>query len=183
MGRRSPDSASTKLARREQAIYKRSLRALPILLATLMLAPVPAVASAREPVLIAPEEGPKGRPQIVLDQLIVPNTVPEYKRVSRVLTKVLKHEAPRVVWGAGSGSRITYRFVLEQLDVRVENGVYKVRCTALGRLPKGKSARSKLELGGDPRHPRKVIDQVLSIVARGVLARLADLERERRARH
>ena len=58
----------------------------------------------------------------------------------------------------------------------------KVRCTALGRLPKGKTARSKLEFGGDPKDPRKVIDHVLTIVARGVLARLADLERDRRSR-
>jgi hypothetical protein len=57
-----------------------------------------------------------------------------------------------------------------------------VRCTALGRLPKGKTARSKLEFGGDAKDPRKVIDHVLLIVARGVLARLADLERDRRSR-
>jgi hypothetical protein len=143
----------------------------------------PTTAEAREPVLIAPEDGPEGRPLIVLDRLVVPSTMPEYKRVTRLLQKVLKHEAGRVQWGAGRNNRITYRFFLEQLDVTVENGVYKVRCTALGRLPNGKSARSKLELGGDPRSPRKLIDEVLSIVARGVLARLADLERERRQRH
>jgi len=159
------------------------VRAFLLLLLTLAVALVPKVADAVEPALIAPVDGPEGRPLIVLDRLVVPNTVPEYKRVSRVLEKVLKHEARRVQWGAGRNNRIAYRFFLEQLDVTVENGVYKVRCTALGRLPKGKSARSKLELGGDPRNPRKVIDEVLSIVARGVLARLADLERERRARH
>jgi len=159
------------------------VRAQLLLVLGLAVALSPVTASAREPVLIAPEDGPEGRPLIVLDRLVVPNTVPEYKRVSRLLEKVLKHEARRVQWGAGRNNRITYRFFLEQLDVTVENGVYKVRCTALGRLPNGKSARSKLELGGDPMKPRKVIDEVLSIVARGVLARLADLERERRARH
>jgi hypothetical protein len=64
----------------------------------------------------------------------------------------------------------------------VEKGVLKVRCTAFGRLPKGKTARSKLEFGGDPRDTRKVIDHVLTIVARGVLSRLAELERNRRSR-
>jgi hypothetical protein len=154
-----------------------------LLLASLAaLAPIATPASAAKPVLIGPEDGPAGRPHVVLDKLVVPPSIPEHQRVSRVLTKVLKHEAHRVEWGAGRGSRITYRFFLEQLDVTVEQGVLKVRCTALGRLPKGKSARSKLELGGDPRKPRKVVDQVLAIVARGVLARLADLERDRRTR-
>lgn len=154
---------------------------LSLLLASLTaLAPVASV--AKEPALIGPEDGPEGRPHIVLDRLVVPNTVPEHKRVSRVLEKVLKREAYRVQWGAGRQNRIEYRFYLEELNVTIENGVYTVHCTALGRLPKGKSARSKLVLGGDPQNPRKIIDEVLAIVARGVLARLADLERERRAR-
>lgn len=154
---------------------------LSLLLASLT-ALAPAVAVAKQPALIGPEDGPEGRPHIVLDRLVVPSTVPEHKRVARVLEKVLKREAHRVQWGAGRKNRIEYRFYLEELKVTVENGVYRVHCTALGRLPKGKSARSKLVLGGDPKNPRKIIDEVLVIVARGVLARLADLERERRAR-
>jgi len=154
---------------------------LPSVLA-LASAAQPRVAWA-EPVLVGPSDGPAGRPHIVIDQLVVPSNLPEHERVSKVLSKVLKHEQHRVEWGAGRESRITYRFYLEQLDLSVEHGVLKVRCTALGRLPRGKTARSKLEFGGDPKDPRKVIDHVLTIVARGVLARLADLERDRRARH
>lgn len=161
------------------------MRALrPILTSLLLgLATLSPNGASAEPVLIGPEGGPEGRPHIVLDQLVVPNTVPEQKRITKVLTKVLKHEQHRVEWGAGRGSRITYRFYLEQLDLSVERGVLKVRCTAVGRLPKGRPARSKLEYGGDAQQARKVIDHVLTIVARGVLSRLADLERDRRARH
>jgi len=143
---------------------------------------LPRVAEAREPMLIGPDDGPAGRPHIVLDQLVVPATLPEHQRVSQVLEKALKHEAYHVEWGAGRGSRITYRFYLEELALSVEHGVLRVRCTAMGRLPKGKTARSKLEFGGDPKDARQVIDHVLTIVARGVLARLADLERDRRSR-
>lgn len=159
------------------------MRALVILLTSLLLglASLPRLAAA-EPALIGPDDGPAGRPHVVLDKLVVPLNVPEQQRISKVLTKVLKQEAHKVEWGAGNGSRITYRFYLEQLDLSVERGVLKVRCTAFGRLPKGKTARSKLEYGGDPREARKVIDHVLTIVARGVLARLADLERDRRSR-
>jgi hypothetical protein len=159
-----------------------TVRATVILLACLTATALCPRGAAAEPALIAPEEGPAGRPQIVLDKLVVPPDTPEQQRVSKLLTKVLKHEAQRVKWGAGRDARITYRFYLEQLDLSVERGVLKVRCTALGKLPKGKTARSKLEFGGDPRHARQVIDHVLTIVARGVLSRLADLERERRSR-
>lgn len=159
------------------------MRALGLLSIVLVLGTsLPRVALAREPALVGPSDGPEGRPHVVLDVLDVPNTVPEHQRVSKVLAKVLKHEQYRVEWGAGRHSRITYRFYLEQLDLSVERGVLKVRCTALGRLPKGKTARSKLEFGGDAKAPRQVIDHVLAIVARGVLTRLADLERDRRAR-
>jgi hypothetical protein len=140
------------------------------------------VADAAEPALLGPDDGPEGQPHIVLDQLVVPNNLPEHQRVSKVLEKALKHEAHRVQWGAGRGSRITYRFYLEQLSLTVEHGVLKVRCTAFGRLPKGKTARSKLEFGGDPKQARQVIDHVLAIVARGVLSRLADMEHDRRSR-
>lgn len=159
------------------------MRSLLVCLACLLSALAVATgAAAREPALISPENDPSGRPQIVLDRLVVPPNLPEAQRVSRMLEKTLKHEAHRVEWGAGRGNRITYRFYLEQLDVSVEHGVLMVRCTALGRLPKGKSARSKLEFGGDPQKPRQIVDHVLTIVARGVLARLADLEKDRRAR-
>ncbi len=143
---------------------------------------LPSPAEAREPVLVGPEAGPEGRPRIVLDRLLIPESTPERKRVTRVLERTLKREAHRIEWGAGRHSRITYRFYLEQLETTVENGVLRVRCTALGRLPHGRVARSRLEFGGDPGKPREVIDHVLEIVARGVLARLADLERTRRAR-
>ncbi|RYZ04984.1 MAG: hypothetical protein EOO73_21560 [Myxococcales bacterium] len=159
------------------------MRALGLLSIVLVLAAsAPRVALGREPAIVGPSDGPEGRPHVVLDRLEVPSTVPEHERVSKVLAKVLKHEQYRVEWGAGRHNRITYRFYLEQLDLSVERGVLKVRCTALGRLPKGKTARSKLEFGGDAKAPRQVIDHVLGIVARGVLTRLADLERERRAR-
>ena len=161
----------------------RAFAPLLVLCLAVAAAAPPRVAHAGEPALIGPDDGPEGRPHIVLDQLVVPASLPEHQRLSKVLEKVLKHEQHRVQWGAGRGSRISYRFYLEELSASVEHGVLKVRCVALGRLPKGKTARSKLELGGSPADARKVVDQVLLLVARGVLSRLADLEHDRRTRH
>ncbi|MEZ4225132.1 MAG: hypothetical protein R3B13_29540 [Polyangiaceae bacterium] len=58
--------------------------------------------------------------------------------------------------------------------------VMRVSCTAVGRLPGGRSAKSHLTFGGDPRKKNELITRVLEIVARGVVTRLAELERVRR---
>ena len=59
-------------------------------------------------------------------------------------------------------------------------GVVVVKCTALGKLPKGKVARSHLKFSGAPAERHELTKRVLEIVARGVIGRLAELERIRR---
>lgn len=120
------------------------------------------------------------RPRVKLDRLSFPSDVSGAKEFEGHLRSTLKREARRADWGAGSESKISYRFFVEQLDLREEAGVLHVTCTALGRLPKGKSAKSHIAFGGDPRDRKKVVERVLDIVARGVLTRLAELERARR---
>jgi hypothetical protein len=120
------------------------------------------------------------RPQIKLDRLTFPGQVNGAKEFESHLRSTLRREVRRANWGAGSSSKITYRFFVERLDLREETGVLRVFCTALGRLPKGKSAKSRIEFGGDPRERKKVVEHVLDIVARGVVTRLAELERTRR---
>jgi hypothetical protein len=120
------------------------------------------------------------RPRVKLDRLAMPADLVGSKALEAHLRSTLRHEARRADWGAGSDSKISYRFFVEQLDMREEGGVLHVTCTALGRLPKGKSAKSHIVFGGDPRERTKVIEHVLDIVARGVVTRLAELERARR---
>jgi hypothetical protein len=123
---------------------------------------------------------PKGRPNVSLDRLVFPPDVAQGRELERHLKQVLRREARRADWGAGSGAKIEYRFVVEELSTAVQGNVLRIRCTALGRLPKGKSARSRLEYGGSPGRRIKEIKKVLEIVARGVITRLAELERHRR---
>ena len=121
-----------------------------------------------------------GRPRIKLDRLALPADLVGKKEIETHLRGTLRREARRADWGAGAHSKISYRFFVEQLELREEAGVLHVTCTALGRLPKGKSAKSHIVFGGDPRERTKVIQHVLDIVARGVVTRLAELERARR---
>ena len=119
-------------------------------------------------------------PRVKLDRLSLPPDLIGAKAFETHLRRTLHREARHADWGAGPGSKISYRFAVEQLDLREENGVLHVTCTARGRLPKGKSAKSQIVFGGDPRERSQVVQRVLDIVARGVITRLAELERARR---
>lgn len=121
-----------------------------------------------------------GRPRVELDALVFPESVESAAALERHFRHMLKRAARRADWGAGRDARIEYRVVVEELAVSESHGVLRVRCTALGRLPRGKSARSHIDYGGDPKKRRAVVERVLEIVARGVVTRLAALERERR---
>ena len=127
-----------------------------------------------------PTEPRLPRPKVKLDRLALPADLPFAKEYESHLRGTLRREARRADWGAGAGSKISYRFFVEQLELREEAGVLHVTCTALGRLPRGKSAKSHIVFGGNPRERKKVVERVLDIVARGVVTRLAELERARR---
>jgi hypothetical protein len=165
--------------------FRRSLG--PIGLALLLAGPAAGEAdepaSGADKVPVAPGIGKAvqpGRPSVTLDALVFPDDVKNAASLERYFRHMLRRAARRADWGAGRGARIEYRVVVEELAITESNGVLRVRCTALGRLPRGKSARSHLDFGGDPRKRRAVVERVLEIVARGVVTRLAALERQRR---
>jgi hypothetical protein len=139
------------------------------------LSPIAARAEAQDSAAQA-----AGRPRVKLDRLALPADLIGAKGFETHLRSTLRREVRRADWGTGPGSKISYRFFVERLDLREEGGVLHVACTALGRLPKGKSAKSQIDFGGDPRERKKVVERVLDMVARGVVTRLAELERARR---
>jgi hypothetical protein len=139
----------------------------------------PAVARADPARPVETGQKATGRPNVVLDRLELP-AAPDAEVYKRHLRQVLRREARHAQWGVGRGHRIEFRFVVDELEVFQEGNVLRVRCSAIGRLPKGKSARSRLSYGGDPKKRQQVVFRVLEIVARGVVTRLAELERNRR---
>lgn len=134
-------------------------------------------AIAEEPV---PTQAPRGKPKIVLDRLDFPKKIVGSKAYEKFLKRRLLREAYRADWGAGRGSRIEIRFKVAKLDIVNDGDVLRVSCTAVGRLPNGKVAKSNLSFGGHPSKRGKVVRSVLEIVARGVITRLSELERIRR---
>jgi len=127
---------------------------------------------------VAPRE--VGRPTVRLDRLELPAGFPRHTELERHFREQLKRAARRADWGAKRGSKIEYRVKLEELSVRDGERVVHVRCTALGSLPKGRTTRTFIDFGGNPNERDKVVRHVLEIVARGVVTRLAAIERERR---
>jgi hypothetical protein len=128
------------------------------------------------------EKALRGHPTIVLDELDlskVPGALPEEKFLRDMLAKEVKN----LDWGAGRGNRIEYRLKFEELSVEEGHAVVRVTCSARGWLPKGRQAKSRLTFGGEPSDRRAVVRHVLEIVARGVVTRLAELERKRREGH
>jgi hypothetical protein len=124
----------------------------------------------------APVQAAAG-PRLELNRLELAAEAAEYEKFLR---RVLAREARRLDWGASAGSVIQYRFALQRLSFEVRQGVLTVHCSASGRLPKGLTARSQLSFSGEPARKRELVERVLTIVARGVLTRLAEIERERR---
>ena len=115
----------------------------------------------------------------MLDRLQFP-AVADKRLFERHLRRVLGREARRADWGTGRGHRIEYRFSVEQLRFRLEGQVLRVTCEASGALPKGRKARTRISFGGHVGERRRLVQQVLGVVARGVITRLAELERVRR---
>jgi len=127
---------------------------------------------------IAPRD--VGRPTVRLDRLEVPpGMASEFERHFRFN---LRRAARRADWGAKRGARIEFRVKLEEFSIREGDNVIHVRCTALGSLPRGRTTRTFIDFGGNPANRAKVMRHVLEIVPRGIVTRLADIERERRAR-
>jgi hypothetical protein len=133
-------------------------------------------AQAAEPPATAPSE----HPEVHLDRLEFPKDLLGAAGFEKHLRKVLKREAYRADWGAGSANRIEYRLVVEELLYTVEGRTLRIHCRAVGRLPGGQTAKSELTYGGDLAERVKLTHQVLEIVGRGVITRLAELERRRR---
>ena len=121
-----------------------------------------------------------GRPRVELDRLDVPDDLRSGPAIKKQLRHILAHETKRANWGTGRGATIAYRFELRELTVEQLEGVIRVRCSAIGRLPGGKRAKSHLVYGGRPLERAKIVHRVLEIVARGVVGRLAEMERVRR---
>jgi len=146
------------------------------LLAGAVASPASATPARSEPI----EKDASGAPTVVLNRLDFPTDFSGHAKHRQHLLKVLAREVRRADWGAGRDNRIEYRFEVSELAFSLSDKVLHIRCSAIGRLPGGQQAKSELSFGGSVAERDRLIERVLDIVARGVVTRLAQLERKRR---
>ena len=170
------------LFRRLRRVHAVSLFWLGACAVTLSAGAEPDEADPDAPAPIARGVAPRevGRPTVRLDRLEFPPGFAQNGELERHFREQLKRASRRADWGAKRGAKIEYRVKLEELSVRESERAIHVRCTALGSLPKGRTTRTFIDFGGNPNERDKVVRHVLEIVARGVVTRLAAIERERR---
>jgi hypothetical protein len=127
----------------------------------------------------APRREQAERPTIKLDHLTFP-AIPRGSYYKSHLRRSLQRETYLADWGAGADAVIEYRYRVDTLRIEREGGLVRVHCAATGELPRGKNATSRLTFSGEAAKERRLVEQVLSIVARGVVTRLAQIEHRRR---
>jgi len=126
------------------------------------------------------EKSAAGRPEVRLNRLELPAGLVGRAELERHLRATLRRAANNAAWGVGRENQIEYRFSVTALEVVQVGDVLRVRCSALGQLPGGQKARGDLSFGGKPTDRTVLVNRVVDVVARGVVTRLAELERRRR---
>jgi hypothetical protein len=112
-------------------------------------------------------------------------TLPEDRRRARrelVLKKILKSEARTEDWGKHPDDRVEASVKVVEFQVTKREDVVRVTCTAVGRLKNGPSVRTHFSIGDHPKRQDALEKMVLTLVARGVVTRLASIARNRSAR-
>jgi hypothetical protein len=125
---------------------------------------------------VAPHEA-EARPGPKIEWVRV--DVPEGQDAAR-RTKIFKQALVQAARHASFGKARTVALSVRITELTVErhDDVLRINCTAMGRIKGGPGARSKISYGGDPERRDELERQVLTMVANGLVARLAQIVRD-----
>lgn len=97
-------------------------------------------------------------------------------RVQKLFKEALKQAARRANFGKPAKNVSLAARVVEL--TREEHGdVLRITCTVMGRVVGGAGARSRISYGGSPEKRDELEKEVLTMVANGLVARLAQIVR------
>lgn len=99
------------------------------------------------------------------------------ERIARLLRGLLKDASRRADFG--KSGKVALRARITEYVVEKRGDVLRIRCTVVGKLEGGPSAKSRISYGGDPNDPKALEKQVLTMVAHGVTSRLAAIAKAR----
>lgn len=109
--------------------------------------------------------------------------VPEGKdaaRLSKLLKSLLKQAAKKADFGKLKSVKLSARIV--EFTAIEKGDVLQVSCTIRGRLEGGPGARSHISFGGSPKERAQLEKQVLTMVANGLVTRLAEMAKTKKER-
>lgn len=97
-------------------------------------------------------------------------------RRAKLLKEALKQATKHADFGKSAKAvALTARIV--ELKTEQQGDVLRVTCTMMGRVAGGAGARSRISYGGSPDKREELEKQVLTMVANGLVARLAQIVR------
>jgi hypothetical protein len=151
------------LYRRPMRRFHRSLSAM--FFAAVAAVSLPNIATA----------GPKA--DVQWTKVEAPATTKDGERLAKSLQKLLKEASRKADFG--KSGKVLLRARITEYVVEQRGDVMRIRCTVIGKLEGGPSAKSRIAFGGDPKDPKGLEKQVLTMVANGVTSRLAALAKTR----
>jgi hypothetical protein len=116
----------------------------------------------------------EAKPKVEWSHVDVPESE-DAARIGKVLKAALEQAAKHANFGKVKS--ITLSAKLLTFTTEQHGDVLRVSCTAMGRVAGGASARSKISFGGSPDARAELEKQVLTMVANGLVSRLAQIAR------
>jgi hypothetical protein len=127
--------------------------------------------------LLAMPEGARAAPRAKVEWVKV--EVPEGQdaaRLTKMLKEALKQASKRADFGKKTKSVALSARIVE-LKTEHHGDVLRVTCTVMGRVAGGQGARSRISFGGSPEKRDELEKEVVTMVANGLVARLAQIVR------
>lgn len=97
-------------------------------------------------------------------------------RLTRVLKEALKRASRRADFGKAAKT-VTLSARMTELSTEKRGDVLQVSCTITGRVLGGAAARSRISYGGSPERRQDLEKEVVTMVANGLVLRLAQIAR------
>lgn len=128
--------------------------------------------------VVAGDAGAAARAKVVVAAVELPRNVDE-PALAKWLTRVLEKEARHADFGPPRDEPVVVSVDVTELSVVASSDVVRVECALTGRLAGGGTAKSRMSMGGHPKDRERLEKQVLTMLGRGVVGRLAALSRAR----
>lgn len=122
-----------------------------------------------------PSADAKPRAKVDWIRLDVPDGA-DSARVKKLFKDALKQAAKRADFGK-EATKVALSARILELRMEQQGDVLRVTCAVMGRVQGGAGARSKISYGGSPEKRAELEKEVLTMVANGLVARLAQIVR------